>query len=192
MNTLKSRRLLQLENNVSQVASPAPTTGGGGDAMSCSSTAAAFRRPFSPETQLDSSMALTIIVLLTAFFFMGLFSVYIRRSSDGDASPNHEGGLEAAAVNSLPVVAYAKQQMMEECPICLSEFQERESVRLIPYCGHVFHRNCIDTWLVSHVTCPVCRSDQLFKTVEEGWYGKSKILLLIEEGSMQIKCVLTI
>ncbi|CAI9781472.1 unnamed protein product [Fraxinus pennsylvanica] len=74
-------------------------------------------------------------------------------------------------MKSLPLVpcgVAAKHQMMiEECPICLSEFEEREIVKLIPYCRHGFHPRCIDTWLSSHVTCPVCRSTQLFKRVEE-------------------------
>ena len=26
-------------------------------------------------------------------------------------------------------------------------------------CGHMFHRQCIDTWFSSHVQCPICRTD---------------------------------
>ncbi|KAL2536265.1 RING-H2 finger protein ATL57 [Forsythia ovata] len=73
-------------------------------------------------------------------------------------------------MKSLPLVAYgvaAKHQIIEDCPICLSEFEEREIVKMIPFCQHMFHPRCIDTWLSSHVTCPVCRSTQLFNRVEE-------------------------
>ncbi|KAH6836717.1 hypothetical protein C2S53_007374 [Perilla frutescens var. hirtella] len=161
MNPLTSRRLLHLDNISQVVDSLSPTTAVSG------SGSAAFRRPCSPDTRahVDSYMVVTIIVLFTAFFFMGLFSMYIRRSTT--AAANEEGGLDPAAVKSLPLVAYAKEEMMmvEECPICLSEFEEGETVKLIPYCGHVFHSNCVDTWLALHVTCPLCRSDQLFKIV---------------------------
>ncbi|KAL9171328.1 hypothetical protein ABFS82_04G202200 [Erythranthe guttata] len=124
-------------------------------------------------------MALTILVLLTVLFFIFFFSIYIRRFAADDPPPpppplscgNRKGGLDATAVDSLPLVAYggaaADRPMIDDCPICLSEFREREAVKLIPYCGHVFHPGCIDTWLASHVTCPLCRSAQLFKSVEE-------------------------
>lgn len=153
MNSSTCRRLLQLDNNAPQVA---PTAA----AAAAAATAAAFRR------QLDSSIALTIVVLLTAFFFVALLSFYIRRSS-GEPPPAAESAAGNEGVKSLPLVAYARQQTMEECPICLGEFEEGETVKLIPYCGHVFHSHCIDTWLALHVTCPFCRSDQLFKKADD-------------------------
>lgn len=41
-------------------------------------------------------------------------------------------------------------------------------MKVIPYCKHVYHPMCIDTWLSSHVTCPLCRSSQLFDEVSLG------------------------
>ncbi|KAH7572025.1 hypothetical protein JRO89_XS04G0188700 [Xanthoceras sorbifolium] len=46
-----------------------------------------------------------------------------------------------------------------ECAVCLCEFEDDETLRLIPKCDHVFHPECIDAWLSSHTTCPVCRSN---------------------------------
>ncbi|URE06833.1 E3 ubiquitin-protein ligase [Musa troglodytarum] len=46
-----------------------------------------------------------------------------------------------------------------ECAVCISEFADDEALRLLPGCCHVFHPDCIDAWLASHITCPVCRTD---------------------------------
>ncbi|GFQ06016.1 RING-H2 finger protein atl52, partial [Phtheirospermum japonicum] len=45
-----------------------------------------------------------------------------------------------------------------ECAVCLSEFRENESLRLLPKCRHAFHLPCIDTWLRSQSSCPLCRA----------------------------------
>lgn len=44
------------------------------------------------------------------------------------------------------------------CAVCLAEFRDGETLRLLPRCGHAFHRGCIDTWLRAHVNCPLCRA----------------------------------
>ncbi|XP_063992054.1 dual specificity protein kinase splA isoform X2 [Diachasmimorpha longicaudata] len=47
---------------------------------------------------------------------------------------------------------------MEKCTICLSEFEDCESVRRLP-CMHLFHKDCVDQWLCTNKRCPICRVD---------------------------------
>ncbi|CAN6231050.1 unnamed protein product [Urochloa humidicola] len=47
------------------------------------------------------------------------------------------------------------------CAVCLEDVQRGESVRRMPACGHVFHKECVDMWLESHATCPLCRRELL-------------------------------
>jgi hypothetical protein len=55
------------------------------------------------------------------------------------------------------VCEYKEDVKQPDCVICLEEFEVCEEVKMIPYCKHVFHAECIDTWLSAHVTCPICR-----------------------------------
>ncbi|CAL0325398.1 unnamed protein product [Lupinus luteus] len=66
-------------------------------------------------------------------------------------------GLKASVVTSLPVFTFSKNSDPIECAVCLSEFEDGETGRVLPRCKHSFHIECIDMWFVSHSTCPLCR-----------------------------------
>ena len=56
------------------------------------------------------------------------------------------------------------------CPICLSEFQEGDTICYGHFCRHSFHAGCIKQWLAftSHrPSCPCCRQD-LTRPVDAG------------------------
>ncbi|CAO2038156.1 unnamed protein product [Urochloa humidicola] len=55
------------------------------------------------------------------------------------------GGEDAAAASSVV------------CSVCLEDVRGGEMVRQVPACRHIFHVECIDMWLQSHRTCPMCR-----------------------------------
>ncbi|EEF28281.1 ring finger protein, putative [Ricinus communis] len=70
-------------------------------------------------------------------------------------------GLQQSVIDSIAVFKYKKDEGLiegTECSVCLNEFQEDESLRLLPKCSHAFHIPCIDTWLRSHKNCPLCRA----------------------------------
>ncbi|KAH0448324.1 hypothetical protein IEQ34_022124 [Dendrobium chrysotoxum] len=71
-------------------------------------------------------------------------------------------GLDAAAIEKLPTFPYRRPEnggSAAECAVCLSVAEEGEMVRMLPECKHLFHVGCIDMWLYSHSTCPVCRGE---------------------------------
>ena len=46
----------------------------------------------------------------------------------------------------------------EVCSICRMEFEDGESVRVLP-CGHADHAECLDTWLGMNKVCPICQHE---------------------------------
>ncbi|KAG2649950.1 RING-H2 finger protein ATL74-like [Panicum virgatum] len=59
--------------------------------------------------------------------------------------PLEEGGGAGEAASSVV------------CSVCLEDVRGGEMVRQVPACRHVFHVGCIDMWLHSNRTCPMCR-----------------------------------
>ncbi|KAI5076961.1 hypothetical protein GOP47_0009026 [Adiantum capillus-veneris] len=141
------------------------------------------------------STALIIVVLIGAFFSIGVLSMYIQRCTERNETINltvenlnyyrsdflqsrlsfrsavsEQNGLSSQLVSGLPAYRFSKNNSLQEsnaktnqdrlagCVVCLNAFEEGEVLRLLPKCGHSFHQNCIDMWLFSHVTCPLCRS----------------------------------
>ncbi|KAJ4796557.1 RING/U-box superfamily protein [Rhynchospora pubera] len=78
---------------------------------------------------------------------------------------NEEQGLHPTIVETFPIIPYISIISLKNvkgrhgCAVCLSEFENKDTLRMLPGCCHVFHPNCIGAWLDSHATCPICRSD---------------------------------
>ncbi|WZY92336.1 hypothetical protein YC2023_064665 [Brassica napus] len=131
-----------------------------------------------PSVTMPITVALTCVLLLvlvcgfiTLFFWKcflhRLFSAWTRqRTPYGDlirvTTPPENIGLDPFIIKSFPVFLYSSSTMKNqctECAICLSEFSDEDTVRLITVCRHGFHSICIDLWFESHKTCPVCRCE---------------------------------
>lgn len=51
-----------------------------------------------------------------------------------------------------------QQEQDVECCICLGVFEDGDKVKVLPLCKHCFHAECVDKWLCSHSSCPLCRA----------------------------------
>ncbi|KAM3317207.1 hypothetical protein ACQJBY_035068 [Aegilops geniculata] len=89
--------------------------------------------------------------------------------SDSDDGVHHVWyirtvGLDERAIAAITALVYDPDKCRalglggDGCAVCLAEFRGGETLRLLPRCGHAFHRGCIDTWLRAHVNCPLCRA----------------------------------
>lgn len=59
-------------------------------------------------------------------------------------------------INHLPMGVYdGTSKKAKECVICMIEFMVGDTLRFLP-CMHVYHRDCIDDWLMRSFICPSC------------------------------------
>ncbi|XP_040385168.1 RING-H2 finger protein ATL8-like [Oryza brachyantha] len=92
----------------------------------------------------------------------GVLSIYIDRHHPPSSS-SASSGLDPAALAAFPTRAFSSSDPSSspsaatQCVVCLAEYEEKDVLRVLPYCGHGFHVACIDIWLMHHSTCPVCR-----------------------------------
>ncbi|KAI3723053.1 hypothetical protein L2E82_34365 [Cichorium intybus] len=136
--------------------------------------------PYEIGGTVSSPVKIILAVLIFGMFLIAFFSLYLRKCLQDSsvethrphAIPNNQRtrlkfpcGLDRSVVESFPVFLYSDVKVLKigkgalECAVCISEFADDEKLRFLPKCHHVFHPDCIDAWLASHTTCPVCRAD---------------------------------
>lgn len=73
---------------------------------------------------------------------------------------NVNKGLTKDKINKIPVKPFHKALFEDnsQCIICMENFNENELVKQLP-CGHIFHGDCIDHWLIQQKNCPFCKSE---------------------------------
>ncbi|KAI9074516.1 hypothetical protein K1719_043515 [Acacia pycnantha] len=144
--------------------------------------------PSSTVSKISPLILLVIIVLAVIFFIYGIIHLvlWLLMRTPPSSSPLyhsnifpestrsrafqrqlhhlfrlHDSGLEQSLIDALPVFYYEDVLGLKEpfdCAVCLCEFSEQDKLRLLPQCGHAFHISCLDTWLLSNSTCPLCRA----------------------------------
>ncbi|XP_040376922.1 putative RING-H2 finger protein ATL49 [Oryza brachyantha] len=143
------------------------------------------------ENKISPSIVFIVAILAIIFFVCGLLHLLVRhllrlhrqRRAREDAESVtafqgqlqqlfhlHDAGVDQAFIDALPVFLYrnvvgggggADGKDPFDCAVCLCEFAPDDQLRLLPKCSHAFHLECIDTWLLSHSTCPLCRRSLL-------------------------------
>jgi hypothetical protein len=101
---------------------------------------------------------------------MRFFIQQIKNNQAKNASPQSGWRKSYANVqqqNQLPTQAtpqtplfQMKYSKEDSCSICLGNYNSQERVGQLG-CGHVFHNDCIRSWLEYQKNCPLCRSENV-------------------------------
>ncbi|KAM7477287.1 hypothetical protein LguiB_024530 [Lonicera macranthoides] len=139
---------------------------------SCCSTT----RRVSAELKLYQAFIFSVPIFFTFVLLLLFYLLYLRRrrlrglsslqmrTSNLIHSNNHhfsrtEMGLKKEVREMLPIIVFKESFSVRDtlCSVCLGEYQAEDRLQQIPACGHTFHMDCIDHWLSTHTTCPLCR-----------------------------------
>lgn len=167
-----ARFLADHERNVGTPSNPAEVT---------NPKQASVYNPSPFDTNVIIIMAALLCVLVCALGINSLVRCMLRcgrrmafESVEEAAVRRSNTGLKKRIVKSLPTVIYGNEKSTSsECPICLGDFVEGESLRVLPECKHDFHVKCIDTWLASHSSCPTCRNNLMGASVTDSKVRRS-------------------
>ncbi|XP_058763789.1 E3 ubiquitin-protein ligase ATL6-like [Vicia villosa] len=126
--------------------------------------------PYGSPTTIWDVPPLGVIVgaAIATFLLISIFLLFLRyylwsESSKCEASI----GIKPRLLKTFPILLYSSiMKHVKEgdegtlpCAVCLAEFDNNDTIRVLPQCNHFFHPPCIDAWLSTHVTCPVCRTN---------------------------------
>lgn len=122
----------------------------------------------------DGNMVIILAALLCALLCaVGLNSAArfaLRCARRSPPPPDPAPGIDKSVLKRIPVAVYGAGAGIPatECSICLGELRKGEKVRILPRCSHGFHVGCIDKWLASHSSCPVCRQPLIETPASDG------------------------
>ncbi|KAF9613375.1 hypothetical protein IFM89_007453 [Coptis chinensis] len=130
-------------------------------------TASSFRPSVAVVVGVLSIMfSLTFLLLIYAKFCHNTAPDLLHRHNFNQhptglvRSTSRFSGIDKTVIESLPFFRFSSLKGSREgleCAVCLSKFEEIETLRLLPKCKHAFHVNCVDQWLENHSSCPLCR-----------------------------------
>ncbi|KAI7984411.1 E3 ubiquitin-protein ligase ATL6 [Camellia lanceoleosa] len=120
-----------------------------------------------------------VILLITCLYFYyhfvcryGHLSLPITTTTNNNddfssAPPAHVPaellGLDSTSIDKLPTFVHrsmpsSNKEEETECSICLGLFEDEEIIKVLPKCQHAYHTHCVDKWLRTRSSCPLCRA----------------------------------
>lgn len=113
-----------------------------------------YESPFTHEELRYIAESIWFLGWTTALFgFAFMFGFF------GYESPEQAFKRECNPIRSL---LYSRHNIC--CSICLGPFEPGQRTQEILPCRHYFHANCLEQWLASHDSCPLCRCTATSRT----------------------------
>uniref|UniRef100_A0A1I7V1L7 RING-type domain-containing protein n=2 Tax=Caenorhabditis tropicalis TaxID=1561998 RepID=A0A1I7V1L7_9PELO len=120
-------------------------------------------RSFSKTSVLFVSISFIILMVISLAWLVFYYVQRFRYAHAKDRLQRRLFNAARKALTRIPTMAITSgmtQEMQWDCAVCLEPYQLHDIIRTLP-CKHVYHKSCIDPWLLEHRTCPMCKNDIL-------------------------------
>ncbi|XP_071234357.1 RING finger protein 150-like [Salvelinus alpinus] len=111
------------------------------------------------------SISFIILMIISLAWLVFYYIQRFRYVNARDRYQRRLGDAAKKAISKLQVRTIRKgdeetESDFDNCAVCIEGYKPNDVVRILP-CRHLFHKNCVDPWLLDHRTCPMCKIDIL-------------------------------
>ncbi|XP_016113688.1 E3 ubiquitin-protein ligase RNF133-like [Sinocyclocheilus grahami] len=111
------------------------------------------------------------VTTITMFYFAFLFIKRMYRNQqlrkqEMEMKRENEKAIAKLEVRTLRTGDLEVESEDVSCVVCTDSFKHNEKVTVLP-CRHLYHKKCIEPWLLEHPTCPMCKFHILKYKIDE-------------------------
>ncbi|KAF8357785.1 hypothetical protein PRIPAC_92780 [Pristionchus pacificus] len=117
-------------------------------------------KSFSKTSVLFVSISFIILMVISLAWLVFYYVQRFRYAHAKDRLQRRLFNAAKKALTRMPTKTVKTGDVEGDCAICIDPYLNGDIVRILP-CKHVYHKTCIDPWLLDHRTCPMCKVDIL-------------------------------
>ncbi|XP_066287991.1 RING finger protein 150-like [Branchiostoma lanceolatum] len=107
------------------------------------------------------SISFIVLMIISLAWLVFYYIQRFRYAHARDRSQRRFATVAKKAITKIPVKTIRKGDKEVEwehdsCAVCIDNYKPSDVVRVLP-CKHIFHKLCVDPWLIEHRTCPMCK-----------------------------------
>ncbi|XP_061525079.1 RING finger protein 150-like [Phycodurus eques] len=111
------------------------------------------------------SISFIVLMIISLAWLVFYYIQRFRYANARDRNQRRLGDAAKKAISKLQVRNIRKGDQETEadfdnCAVCIEGYKANDVVRILP-CRHLFHKSCVDPWLLDHRTCPMCKMNIL-------------------------------
>uniref|UniRef100_A0A3P8V9A4 Ring finger protein 150b n=1 Tax=Cynoglossus semilaevis TaxID=244447 RepID=A0A3P8V9A4_CYNSE len=111
------------------------------------------------------SISFIVLMIISLAWLVFYYIQRFRYANARDRNQRRLGDAAKKAISKLQVRTIRKGDQETEadfdnCAVCIEGYKPNDVVRILP-CRHLFHKSCVDPWLLDHRTCPMCKMNIL-------------------------------
>uniref|UniRef100_A0A3Q4BAM4 RING-type domain-containing protein n=1 Tax=Mola mola TaxID=94237 RepID=A0A3Q4BAM4_MOLML len=111
------------------------------------------------------SISFIVLMIISLAWLVFYYIQRFRYANARDRNQRRLGDAAKKAISKLQVRTIRKGDQETEadfdnCAVCIEGYRANDVVRILP-CRHLFHKSCVDPWLLDHRTCPMCKMNIL-------------------------------